>query len=384
MVFSKSSSPTGKILSTGDWVEVLSKEQILQTLDENGCLDGMPFMPEMLAYTGQRFRVFRRAHKTCDTVNRTGGRRVKDAVHLEEGRCSGASHGGCEAGCLIFWKTQWLRQVDGPDGANPRMVGPSSAACGVSESGLMAAVRVGGSDEEPVFRCQATQLPAATTPLKWWNFRQYAEDVTSGNESFVEMLRGATYVFVFNLIKAAARRTRVQRMAIALYDRIQRLRGGVPYPRKRGRIPVGEKTPVRDLDLAPGEVVRILSYDDILGTLDENNKNRGLYFDAEEVPFCGKAFRVRSRVTRIIDERSGKMIPIKGKSVILDGVWCKGHYSDRRMYCPRAIYPILRETWLERVEHAAKSGEHQGLETGVAASRPSPPDDQGGPVRSDS
>ena len=346
----KSSGPSSRRLSAGEWVEVRSKEEILKTLDENGCIDGMPFMPEMLAFAGRRFRVFRRAHKTCDTVNMTGGRRVRDAVHLEETRCTGASHGGCEAACLIFWKSQWLRRVDDSAATSPRLVDPSVEARGVTEVELMATTRASGSDEEPVFRCQATQLPAATAPLKWWDFRQYVEDVTSGNESPVELLRGATYAIVFGLINATVRRRRIHGLAIRLYDWIQGLRGGVPYPRRYGRIPPGEKTPARHLDLAPGELVRVCSYEQILGTLDANNKNRGLYFDAEEVPYCGKSFRVRCRVSRIIDEQSGKMIPIKGNSVILEGAWCQGHYSDRRMYCPRAIFPIWRETWLERVE----------------------------------
>ena len=34
----------------GDWVEVRSKAEILCTLDANGQLDKMPFMPEMLQY----------------------------------------------------------------------------------------------------------------------------------------------------------------------------------------------------------------------------------------------------------------------------------------------------------------------------------------------
>ena len=55
-------------LRAGEWVEVKSKEEILRTLDTNGELDGMPFMPEMFAFCGKRFQVYKRAHKTCDTV----------------------------------------------------------------------------------------------------------------------------------------------------------------------------------------------------------------------------------------------------------------------------------------------------------------------------
>ena len=55
-------------LRAGDWVEVRSKEEILRTLDATGRLDGLPFMPQMFQYCGQRFKVFKRAHKTCDTI----------------------------------------------------------------------------------------------------------------------------------------------------------------------------------------------------------------------------------------------------------------------------------------------------------------------------
>ena len=60
-----------KQLSALDWVEVRSKEEILATLDSKGQLDGMPFMPEMFAFCGERFQVFKRAHKGCDTVFRS-------------------------------------------------------------------------------------------------------------------------------------------------------------------------------------------------------------------------------------------------------------------------------------------------------------------------
>jgi hypothetical protein len=60
-------------LGAGDWVEVRSKTEILMSLDEKGRFQGLPFMPQMFQYCGQRFRVYKRAHKTCDTVNQTGG-----------------------------------------------------------------------------------------------------------------------------------------------------------------------------------------------------------------------------------------------------------------------------------------------------------------------
>ena len=46
-------------LCAGDWVEVRSRDEILATLDKDGRLDGMPFMPEMFAFCGKRFRVYK-------------------------------------------------------------------------------------------------------------------------------------------------------------------------------------------------------------------------------------------------------------------------------------------------------------------------------------
>src|SRR4029450_10299473 len=44
-------------LKPGDWIEVRSRDEILGTLDADGRLEGMIFMPEMLQFCGRRFRV---------------------------------------------------------------------------------------------------------------------------------------------------------------------------------------------------------------------------------------------------------------------------------------------------------------------------------------
>ena len=84
-------------LHVGEWVEVRSKEEILKTLDRKGQLNGLPFMPQMFEYCGRRLRVYKRAHKTCDTVNDYKGRWMDSAVHLEGIRCDGQAYGGCQA-----------------------------------------------------------------------------------------------------------------------------------------------------------------------------------------------------------------------------------------------------------------------------------------------
>ena len=69
-------------------------------------------MPEMFAFVGQKFRVFKIAHKTCDysTAHPFRTRRLHRTVHLET-RCDGGSHDGCQASCLLYWKEDWLKPV---------------------------------------------------------------------------------------------------------------------------------------------------------------------------------------------------------------------------------------------------------------------------------
>jgi hypothetical protein len=103
-------------------------------------------------------------------------------------------------------------------------------------------------------------------------------------------------------------------------------------------------------------MVRVKSYEEILATLDRDSKNRGLFFDAEMVPYCGRIFRVRSRVSRFVGERTGELVTLKTPAVILENVWCHSRYSDRRMLCPRSIFSWWREIWLERVTSSTESG----------------------------
>jgi len=323
---------------SGDWVEVRTQEEIFATLDSEGRLDAIPFMPEMLEYCGKMFRVYKSAHKTCDTIHKTGARAMTGAVHLEGLRCNGKSHGGCQAACLLFWKDAWLRPARNRDsGKSPaeRLSGTihesDNAGFGCTVETLAKATRVPADDKEngtEAYRCQATELFRATTPLKWWDPRHYIRDLTSRN---VRPLSFVRYIVIagFNLV-------------LRLHWRLRQ------YPDVRGL--AKGRTPAAVLNLQPGELVRVRSKSEIMHTLNADQRNRGLWFDVEMVPYCEKTFRVLSRVEKIIDERTGKMIKISNDCIILDGVTCGGCLSRNRLFCPRGIYSYWREIWLKRVE----------------------------------
>ena len=341
-------------LCAGDWVEILSKEEILRTLDKKGRFQELPFMPQMFQYCGKQFKVYKRAHKTCDTVNPIAGRRLADAVHLEL-RCDGKAYGNCQAACLIFWKEAWLRRINVKTSTQKLIPSSESrishapvvtAACTEADVLIATSVQDQASSEARYF-CQATQLPYYTTPLKWWDIRQYGEDYLSGNVTVGQILRGLLYVSYYHL--TLAKRNRLGRPARWLYDQFQSLIGGVPFPVKKGTSPVGQPTPASNLNLQPNEFVRVKSHKEILATLD-GMQNRGMHFDAELVPFCGGVYQVKIRVERFINEKTGKLSTLKTPAVILDGVWCRSRYSNCRMFCPRSIYSWWREVWLERVD----------------------------------
>ncbi len=339
-------------MRVGDWIEVRSKAEILSTLDGDGCLDGMPFMPEMFAFCGRRMQVWKSAHKTCDTVFPTRSRRLEKTVHLQT-RCDGSAHGSCQAGCLLFWNEAWLKPAAAPLASerplvfSPRGESLPAAGAGCQESDVIRAARVAGdSDDDPTYVCQATRLPYASQDLNPFDPRQYLRDLKSGNVRLGSWLRGIVYISYRNLINLGVG---LGPILSWLYDRLQSALGGIPYPRRTGTIAKGQSTPTSELGLEVGDWVRVKSFKEILSTCNVENRNRGLYFDAEHVPYCGRVHRVQMRVAQIINENTGKMMQMKNPCIVLEDVYCRSRYSDCRMFCARAIHLYWREIWLERV-----------------------------------
>jgi hypothetical protein len=325
-------------LRPGDIVEVRPAAEILATLDAEASLDAVPFMPEMLQYVGRRFTVSRRVEKICDTISATGSRRMHDTVYLENLRCDGSGHGGCQAGCRIYWKEAWLRRVDGrahmrhPEnhGADELEEEGARGLDQRTDAGTRTVRETEGSAE--VWRCQATEALKATEPLKTSDIRQYWRELRSGNYGLLRFLRVAIPGFVSEIA-----------------GRLH-LVGPVPLTGKGTY-----KPPAAPLNLQPGDLVQVRDPDEIAGTLDENGLLRGLSFDREMLPYCGRTLRVKDRVQRIIDDRTGRMIEIPSDCLILEGAVCSGERSHGRWFCPREIYPYWREAWLRPMPEPSKT-----------------------------
>lgn len=305
-------------------MEVRSAREIEATLDDRGCLEGLPFMSEMAPYCGTVHRVFKRIDKIIDIVEFTGLRRMSGTVTLEDLRCDGRAHGACQAGCQFLWKEDWLRRCSR---RHVREAGSAEQAPGDPVSRHEADAEPPAKD---VYRCQATELFNASSYLHPWDPRQYLSPLWSGNVMLVEFLRG---------------------ISIELFNAFQRLHGGCEYPYWVGsRL---QKTPAVSLGLQPGEWVRVKTKEEILQTLDWRNRNRGLWFDREMLRYCGARFRVLRRVDRLIEEKSGRLVRLKTPSVFLDGVTARG---DLHRFNPQNDYILWREIWLERLDDGVAAG----------------------------
>ena len=344
------------VFRAGDLVEVRSKEEILAMVGPDGRMRGdrLPFMPEMLKYCGQRFRVSSVAHKTCDTATLIMGRRMRDTVFLEDLRCDGSAHDGCQARCLIFWRTQWLKPVTDPT-AVPTSLGdaaPDVSRCDGCR--LHNATRASLPNGEIRYFCQATEHWAASEPLRALAPWHFIEDIRTRNAKAAKVLK----VLLLHLVWRLRLLKRGFRASTWLYGKSHRLLMGRPDPFRAGAIPEGASTPDERLDLQPGEWVEVKSHNEILCTVTTELKNRGLKYNAEMTPVCGRRFRVAQRVARIIEEHSGRMITMKSPCITLEGVYCPALYTPYSLLCSRRVPPYFREIWLRRVPAPAPPMTH--------------------------
>ncbi len=325
----------------GQKVIIVSREEMLATLDDKGTIDGLPLMPQMLELAGTEQQVFKRADKSCDTVDGSGGRKLKNTVHLLSSRCDGVAYGGCEARCLLFWHESWMREKDSVETSKSTINGVEK----LFELVQNGTISRHTDKQEPVYRCQATEMLNYSEPLSGNNMAQYWNDWRHNGVKLSSLIRAASYSLFLKSLKLGG-----YRFQVALFNRWQKLWGRAPFPHRAGEL---TETPVEDLNLQPGEQVRVKSFDEILKTLDKSNKNRGLYFDIEMVRYCGKEYRVQQRLNKIINEKTGVMIHFDTPGIVLANVYCRSQVSVGRLFCPRSIHHYWREIWLERVDKSA-------------------------------
>jgi hypothetical protein len=301
----------GKELHEGQTVWVRPLQEILGTLDADGTLDGLPFMPEMARYCEQSFQVSCLPIRTC--VEGYGFRGLNDTVFLEGLRCDGGFHDACQRECLLFWRKAWLSDV---------APGPTDGDAERTAVLAIAALPVRRGDR---FFCQSTQLAAATCELPPATRPSLMQRL---HQHGARLWRGEIGVGEF-----------VARAIRAVLKRAGRLIGIDTSERVRGAL---IRTEAVSLNLKQGDWVEVKARREIEAALDTEGKNRGLLFDPPMLAHCGRRYRVAGRLERMIHEETGRMVTLQN-TVVLDGVTCP---ASR---CPRANPHFWREMWLKRV-----------------------------------
>lgn len=302
-------------IRANDLIEVKTPDEILETLDAEGTLDQLPFMPEMIESCGKRFRVSRRAFKAC--VSGSGPSTMRgfkdDGVIVLDGlRCSGAAHDGCQKECMSFWREEWLRRVEESD--FQRKVD--------SEGAQRLRSRLKSKTGPDTYFCQASEILKVTVPLSQSErFAKCLSDVRSGNCNAVEMTR---------------------RIGIWLFWKARRKIVG-EYARGNNKT-----TPTGSLNLRRGETIQVKSMEDIVGTTNEYAKNRGLYFSPDMRLLCGEKAHVRSKLEKIIVDGTGEMRQLHNTVYLEESMCGCAHVAFGG--CPRGEFAYWREVWLRRPE----------------------------------
>lgn len=304
-------------LRPGDLVEVRPAAEILATLDADGTLDGLPFMPEMIEACGGMFRVASHVFKTCMSGNGPSTMRQlrsADVFTLESVRCSGAAHDGCQKGCLVFWRSQWLK---------PTAQSAGSRAYSNIPGPLLRRLKTTAGPNR--YFCQASELTRYTRPLsRLRRITTCCRDIATGNVSVFSLAgKLATWGFW------AARR---------------RVRGAYAAGT------CGASTPTATLALQSGERVTVRPLDEIRTTTNQAAHNRGLYFSPDMAKRPAAPRRVLRRADKIIVDGTGEMRSLRN-TVFLEGSYC-GCAHVAFGGCPRQEFAYWREIWLERPDPA--------------------------------
>lgn len=322
-------------LLVGDVVEVRTFDEIAASVDAADALDGLPFMPEMVRYTGRRAVVYRLVDKVYDYGRSSRLRRVEHTYLLTGLRCDGGAHGGCQAGCYLLWKSAWLKRVVGSTAAAPPMMSQSGDARteSVSSNAIGAGAQARAGATPVTYSCQYTEIAAASSPLSDSGIAQDLRPLLAGNLTLL--------AFAVAILSR-------------LFNRAQELRGGAGFP----TLPPSSATttPLVSIGLRGGDAVRVRSVQQIAETLDSRSRNRGLWFDKEMMKHCGQAYPVLASVNRIIDVTSGRMLELRTPSIVLEGPDASG---ELLRFCAQHEHLFWREAWLVREQPAVTAPSSQ-------------------------
>ena len=257
-----------------------SAREILATLDDDGTVRGSRrSCPRCSSTSASGIRVSKRLEKICDYFAEAAEprslrpERGAAAVNL---RCDGSAHDGCHGPTA---GSSGRRRGCAHVVAQHAPHDPEAEAAALAELERRVqrrSVSRGSSttDPEEVWRCQATEAPRASTPIRRpTRVGRTSESSRAGTSAIWRLLA--------RCVPCALRSASVGSC------------GSSTSCRSRSRARIVSR--VRRLDLEPGDVVEVRSLEEIGRTLDERGDSAASSTSAEMAPACGKRFRVNER-----------------------------------------------------------------------------------------
>ena len=102
-------------------------------------------------------------------------------------------------------------------------------------------------------------------------------------------------------------------------------------------------------DFHPGDIVMIRSKEQILRTLDINNKLDGCLFMEEMWQYCDTQQKILKKVNYFYDEANFRMCKARN-TVLLEGIYCSGKFQRYNTNCDRYCLLFWKEDWLEKIK----------------------------------
>jgi len=216
---------------------------------------------------------------------------------------------------MIFWRDAWLRRAE-----------ENSVRAKIDPLSVERLRRHLTTKTSPTnYFCQASEILNATYPLT--SLRQKAAVYPSG-------LRAGN----FGLVQL------VKMLAVSIF---WKARGKLLGIHARGN---GKHVQDQSASLRAGDWVEVKSLESVRETLNEQGKNRGLYFSPDMRALCGQRLRVQRRLDKIIVDGTGEMRLLRN-TVALENSTCGcAHIGLLFGGCTRCELTYWRESWLRRLE----------------------------------
>lgn len=116
-----------------------------------------------------------------------------------------------------------------------------------------------------------------------------------------------------------------------------------------GREPSRNLTHSSSQGLKEGDIVEVRSKEQVLQTLDGNNRLDGCVFMDAMWQYCGTRQKVLKRVQYFFDEANSEMRKARD-TVLLEGLLCSGKIPNWKHECDRSCFYFWKEGWLVKIE----------------------------------